>query len=765
MIYHQYFKETTGYFWHWEEHEEVVAIPGGSTIAYRGMISEVLNSFQDVPLPPFGAVLLMLVATNPSAKADLNQIRRAMESLLKDERKLDSHLEGALAFLDSVNRLPAVFHKGPERITMIRSLLENAHNSIKARSGAEVISSFNDRSISNTENPKSGNFIFQFIMDFRPLSILHKRFPDQGKILEKLHQIPKFEELLLESEENSPGEGNQDLIAELIANSKTFQVGALVRRIWTGLSIPYHLALSGDQAIGGVSGVSNSGELDKLLISEYAHDDLIFLSRLANRESLFIRREAPPSKDKNKRIVLIDVSIKNWGIPKVIAHGLLVAIAQHPKNEYQCLAFGVGDQVIPMGYGTVDEVEKSLQILQPVLHPAEGLEEFLKNTSIHKGAEVFFISSEESILFPEMQRVLNDYHKLFNYWINVDRSGTIKLYKNRYKSKHLVQEIVLPLEELWVRTEPNIKEDLTAHNYPILFPMRPIALCTFDLENKVSITITRDKKVFRHQTRATVSGGLLLIGRYDFINKACKFEVGNINGSHVLLVYNPMHKRIYFVDLDTLETKDISGSKLVQHGQYAEFASYEGAFYYGSQYQHCVISFDAKPQINKVNGGLPDVIKEVLEKRKQQSLAFSYRPGSVLKNIKSVFINNVGNLVVNVHELRLAPHGLLMFERSQFLMQKALARKDDSGLFRFPNGHKVRFDDSGMLILESKDQASIFIPLILDCSLGVATHTHFAGDKFYLSPLTNQEQVQVERKYFFEQFIRRFLENILSDAD
>src|SRR5690606_25553091 len=103
--------------------------------------------------------------------------------------------------------------------------------------------------------------------------------------------IPDLPELQLEPEDPITERGApRDFISELEAEPDTFHVAALIRRIWSGLAIPFHSSHPSIQPLGGVSDISNRGALDKLLISEYANDDLLFLSRLANGEALYINR-------------------------------------------------------------------------------------------------------------------------------------------------------------------------------------------------------------------------------------------------------------------------------------------------------------------------------------------------------------------------------------------------------------------------------------------------------------------------------------------
>ena len=93
---------------------------------------------------------------------------------------------------------------------------------------------------------------------------------------------------------------------------------------------------------------------------------------------------------------------------------------------------------------------------------------------------------------------------------------------------------------------------------------------------------------------------------------------------------------------------------------------------------------------------------------------------------------------------------------------KVRAERKATRTFEFVNGSRIRIDPSGMMLLESADLATIYIPLALAAPLGAATKTHFTGDDYFLFPDAKYEQVVVQVRYFYKQFIQQFIENILN---
>ena len=67
--------------------------------------------------------------------------------------------------------------------------------------------------------------------------------------------------------------------------------------------------------------------MDRLLPSELAHDNLTLAVRIAMNEALYLRRETPPSNPPKHRAVLLDSGVRLWGVPRVFATAVGMALA------------------------------------------------------------------------------------------------------------------------------------------------------------------------------------------------------------------------------------------------------------------------------------------------------------------------------------------------------------------------------------------------------------------------------------------------------
>ncbi|WP_431215287.1 hypothetical protein ACQ86N_11585 [Puia sp. P3] len=395
-----YFSAYRNYFWVLEEGGEVIAIPGGSTIAYSRYVIQVLEDLMDQGLPPLGALLLAILGTNHS----VDLIRELKNLLYNDLDRLVKHNPGQYAtfrdirgpvikFLGMLDSLPVAYTTGNRRIQLFQLLFADCHGILSREASAkaeEIIAKVQmereDDGLGSLFETKE--FSYEALYDdFCCIELLHKKFPSGDALIEAMAGIPAIDEPILEEEEK-PGTAG-DFVEELTDNPATFPLGALIRSLWSGMNIPIHHSLPGAQPLGGFSDLSNKGDLDKLLISEFASDDWLFLSRLANNEALYLHREMPPGVDPMERIILVDVSLKSWGTPKILAYAILLAIARHPRTDIPCTAYAIGNGFYPVHTRTVEEVIASIQLVDGALHPAEGLAKFFESAQGPKRSEVF----------------------------------------------------------------------------------------------------------------------------------------------------------------------------------------------------------------------------------------------------------------------------------------------------------------------------------------------------------------------------------------
>ena len=485
-----YFQSYEDYFWQWESDEEVpdargntdnnlLGVPGYGAIAYRSLVEELLKMLQPNGLPPFGSFLLLLVATQGNA-GKLNDCLHKVQQLPQSKLQyLEAYLKEAIDFLGKITVLPAYIRQGENRVILFQTLLKSTYHMHSPGSSEILLRKLEKRPYKLAEcalkRPVTEAVVLR---DIRFLALLDKLFPTTGSIIKAVEGIlvaPELEEELIE--EAVGVDEDKDFIQQLIEEPKTFQVGSLIKRIWSGLKIPMRHLSPGEQPIGGISDMTNKGELHRMLLSEFANEEEVFLSRIANNEALYIQREIPPEENIFERVLLIDTSLKSWGTPKILAFAVALAIVKHPKANTTCRVFLLGATYREVQVNEVQEVIEGLSQVSPVLEVSGAMHAFFEDHA-DRSLEVFLLTHEATLEVPAMQRAIHEHRDQLKYLVTTSLAGELNIFAYNNGTKKQVQKMILPLEELWAK--PVLRKDSDSKkaakktelpkNYPLLFP-------------------------------------------------------------------------------------------------------------------------------------------------------------------------------------------------------------------------------------------------------------------------------------------------------
>ncbi|MBE7173546.1 MAG: hypothetical protein INR73_23440 [Williamsia sp.] len=775
-----YFQGYEGYFWRWEEDGEVLAVPGGSTIAYKAFVTEVLEHLSSQGFPPFGALLLCIIATNPGGESALNEVYALMDAKLGGGNSTREPLKSAISFLLLLAQLPKKYKQGRNRFLVLQTLFANTHRGVGEKKAKKMLDAFLEHQQAQNVWLATKSFhVNAYNNDFRAVSLLAGKFPDVETIISGLADLPAVQELILEEPLSEQGD-KKDFIRELINHSQTFHVGSLIKSLWSGLQIPYHHHLPSQHPVGGISDLTNRGGFDRLLLSEFANDELLFLSRLANGEALYVNREMPPQQNRQERVMLIDVSIKSWGTPKILAYALLLAIARHPKTAISCSAFAVGKECHPVAFHSIEEVITSLQVLEPCLHPALGLEAFFNRKDVAKDREIFFIAAKEVFDQPQLCKTLSDHKEAFNYLIQTDNKGNMDVYRRQQRSQKHVQHIHLDLDEHW-KKEPKKpaagadKKHEKRPVYPILFPAVSNAKKILPADDGTLFAITAEGALLRstnHQS-VHVKGWEMVYENLPYPN--AEAEIGQKkNGEYLLLLFNVSNSKVIILNLATGKGGSI-------HFNDSRKSEYKNFIFYNGRFTYCSLGYTSKHWLFELeeHGGpeqwgtivvesienLPSTMIDYYKNREKKLKEVQYKKWdkSVLKNVTAVFINQVNNLVFNnAHELRLTDHSIIKLERTHFLDGRLVATAHGKDEFCFPDGSAITINRAGMLILKSSNPLidTIYIPSVLDADLSAATEHDIAGNYYYY-PEGAARKDPISRVQFWKRYMEPFIDTIV----
>src|SRR5262249_7407213 len=164
----------------------------------------------------------------------------------------------------------------------------------------------------------------------------------------------------------TPAERARSLIAQLEDDDELSGVGRLARHLMAAVTLPRAVSDREDLPLGGVSDISNRGPLDRLLLSELAHDDLTLAVRVATGEALYLRREQPPRTPPRERVLLLESGIRTWGVPRVFATAVALALTATTDTHTDVVCYrAAGGGVLPVDLTTRQGLIEHLGALEP----------------------------------------------------------------------------------------------------------------------------------------------------------------------------------------------------------------------------------------------------------------------------------------------------------------------------------------------------------------------------------------------------------------
>lgn len=781
-----YFQSYTDYFWQWEiDHMfdnnvvqnandysgniNCVNIPDGMTIAYKEQLQEVLEALSETGFPPFGAFILTFLATNSGeVRIAIDELfQKILKKYANDSSTMHIDFIGAKSFIETIISLPATHKKGKNRIELFLFLFKDTtHNYLKKYSEAFLTCIKNKAFELNESSRKVEISMSALSKDFNILALLNKRYPSVDALLIAWGKIMTVE---IDPEDTEVTSINDDpnFIQELIEDPKTFLMGSLIKQIWSGIQLPMHYAHPGQMPLGGISDITNKGNFDNLLISEFANDDLTFLHRIANKEALFIRRETTPEEDLRTRIFLIDTTIKNWGTPKIIAFATVFALIHHPKNEMYFQPYALGETYTNLRLHDKENIIEGLQLTSPLIDASSAIQQFIKECT-DEHIEITLFTSPKTLQHADIQKIFNQHHDKFGGIITADTTGNIEVYKLKNGAKRLVKHIQLPLEKLWTKPSSNTNKSEQAISkmapiieYPLLYGYPNGYLTHFF---GVTDGYVLHKRGFLYKMDSPSRGFKLVRNNLHFVNNIKKPLVAAfVHGELIVLTWNPLNEIVIKTEKETYTfTQYVSDQSLAA---IKNLLVHNGELYFITKKY-----YSADPVYLKIDiqHKFIDVITTPSNELKEDydtclGNYFGYFTGSVFSKIRSVAITkNLEFIFNNLHKLRIEEEYLLFeLDRNQHVFT-AVAEYVDRTEFKFANESKVTIDKKGILTFSSPNSSveTFYLASYIEFTIALATEKEFAGNNYFLPKDSNLKEISV--KDFKRKHIDPFIVNILN---
>ncbi len=784
-----YFQAPKNYFWRWGDNGEVLEWTNGTTICYRDDVIDLLRELSAKRLPSFSSILLLLsVCKKEFTNDELFFIIRGQK--ITEDGKLYSFIDDAIAFLRVVNGLPEELKTGRARMHLIHEVLYQHDFPLPQINVKDALDELNsgriDKLVIAEKEPITKA---EFTTDLLYFCNTLKKYPTTESLALKLRTgldvLPTPAEIVL------PEIAVPDLLDQLAEDPKTVGISRLTRRLVAALNIPMHSAASGDQSYGGITDITNRGNYDKLLLSELAHDTDLLMARLVNNEALYFRREEPPDNPKRQRTILLDTTIKMWGIPKVFGLSAALAFAHSTKHNEIVESYALGGDVYAeIKLDTKEGVIKSLELLDHSLHCGGALQNVIDEFSANEYNEFIFITDEKIFNTPAFHVAISGVKEALAFILTVNRNGNISFYECKRGRTKLISTAKLELEELLFTPPKILKTKIESSNgnipafllqlrTPLLFPRVRIKFWESRLHDMVKsgiVVVNESQRVLYIPHRK--KGAYELI---NYIEKGTYFFGFSAPDTLFILVSNYQRKflKCYRADLETNVSSSVNLSDEIQFVRNVVFR--DNRFYIRTDYASFSYDCFSGNVIDKSDAaGFPEMFKSFIvdttTAADRESLKdFLRSHDSAMYKVRQMFISSKGQLVIGNYTLELAwneeyfrinentakEEGIHISEEiSQ--SRNGLPNKNIKLITRqWSDGSEAVIDTRGLLHLKSSDPAAPEITIVLvtgRCTACWASDGIAAGDPYFID---NNRVNIIPAKNFYKSYIQRFIDRIM----
>ncbi|KAA2245564.1 hypothetical protein F0L74_06305 [Chitinophaga agrisoli] len=827
-----YFSTPPGHFWNWSEEEvippltfdipappmEAIEWQQQATICYREELVNILQALAPQGLPPLASILLVMTACGNPSLITVNTLQNLVLPPEGEDRATVvadmALLIRVVQLLQHISQLPAEYRSGSNKTLLLQIIFKDAAT---LQGQDDLLSMFNsgeyDQAILDSVTTDvtldtmpaylRRRLRSHFRTDLEAFEPAIKTYASTEALLQKLRtgveRIPTPAPITLPE----PPPSEKDLLTQLAEDENTAGLTRLTQRVMAALKIPMHAQGSSDQSFGGVSDITNRGSFDRLLLSELAYDDELLSARLANNEALYLRREELPSKRNKEWVILVDTTLKMWGLPRVFAMAAALACSRHNKAHASLQAYTLGNKSHqPLDLLSKDGIINGLEKMDTALHSGEALLALLGQQPRSDDRSFFLITDEQTLASPAFQPALASLYQHPGFIITVNRNGGLCCYELVNGRKKPVAYAFFDLDELLFAPPkqsdktPVTPRVLPAGDWPVLFKEDPFPLrfptskviinqyTVVHLGDRGVLAVTQDQRVLYWDTRKK--------GAYEvmsFIEEGnYYFGVDQQKARVYLLLYMISKKRLQLYEI-SLNTLDVSCTSLEQEVTgIRETVFYLNCFFVRTAAG--TFSINADNATIRQGEHLSEAVLESVSKRHALGLEVRNRITSFINNGYSV-LSSIGGLYVNgAHRLMIGSWVVDAQEDDRIKLRKQPARqtswpgympkitavrkgatfpapfnpKVTMETFTWPDGSETIVDSRGLLYLRSADRTipEICILLILDqfTACWAADGTTCGNTYFIL----NEAEKHVSGKHFYQHYIQRFIDSLINYA-
>jgi hypothetical protein len=473
-------------FWRWKDGGEVVAWAGGTTIVFHPELAQVLARLAPNGLPPLGAVLLVLAATRASwwEEGCGPVVLAGLTEKLDGQRWKNELVADVSRGLERVARLPdEVRATTVARAELAGLVFEQCSPRTSSGVGAEAVrlleQGLPEEVLTPGEAPRPWDEA-PTVFWYELRSLRHGLDSLDAEAL-SMRCKTGLDEVVGPAEiELTPAERARSLIAQLENDDELSGVGRLARHLMAAVSLPRAVSDREDLPLGGVSDISNRGPLDRVLLSELAHDDLTLAVRVATGEALYLRREQPPRTPPRERVLVLESGIRSWGVPRVFSAAVALALTATTDAHTSVTTYRAsGAGVVPVDLTTRQGLIDHLAALETEPHPGAALRPLLAILEERETPhDLVLVTAEDVLADRAFQRDLATCEPWPLHVATVRRDGRFELLLCGGHGRKTLRTATLDLDVLVAKKtkQTRLIDEKRARALPAILAVRPFPL-------------------------------------------------------------------------------------------------------------------------------------------------------------------------------------------------------------------------------------------------------------------------------------------------
>ena len=501
-----YLSATVSSYWKWSDNGQEIAWADGHALSFLPELTPVLERLARDGLPPLGSILLLLAACRNNWR-DPPSRRGLLAGVLDAEHASNSRelLWEVCNGLDKIQTLPADLRSSTNaKAELAAMVFEGGPSRLNSEVSRSVVESLAQDWSGSSLRPSSAVTLSYWLV--RDLGALRDGLRRVDEAALRLRLKTGLEALPAPAKIDPPPVTGRAWLAQLEQDQEFAGLARLAKRLLAVIHIPRHLHDADDLPVGGVTDIAPRGPLDRLLLSELAHDDLTLAVRVAMNEALYYRRESPPRTPPRQRHVLLDAGLRLWGLPRLYGTAVALAMTAHHDSHVEVQAHrAAGPELEPVAMNTAEGIRNHLAALDHRLHPGESLPALADLLKADAGGDAVLVTSDDTLADPAFQRALEQNLSGTLYLASVARDGRFELHQYSRAGRKRLSMAQLPLEEI-LKDRPTAAalRDNKKSPLPAIFNANPFPLLLstqVDLENSWYVdgwgvlTLSRDGRL------------------------------------------------------------------------------------------------------------------------------------------------------------------------------------------------------------------------------------------------------------------------------